>query len=93
MKEVTFNAKYDKLFSASIGPQNPFKTKQQRAHKNMLSGYVEPAHISKFQFDNQLKTFSSYEITSYALDPSDDTAHIEEKLVTIYVYNIVTMCL
>ncbi|XP_046849339.1 DNA polymerase zeta catalytic subunit-like isoform X2 [Xenia sp. Carnegie-2017] len=44
----------------------------------MLSGYVEPAHISKFQFDNQLKTFSSY---GYALDPSDDTAHIEEKFV------------
>ncbi|XP_046864429.1 pre-mRNA-processing factor 17-like [Xenia sp. Carnegie-2017] len=78
MKEVTFNAKYDELFSASIGLQNPFKTKQQRAHKNMLSGYVEPSHISKFQFDNQLKTFSSY---GYALDPSDDTAHIEEKFV------------
>ncbi|XP_046864433.1 pre-mRNA-processing factor 17-like isoform X2 [Xenia sp. Carnegie-2017] len=62
MKDVTFNAKYDELFSASIGPQNPFKTKQQRAHKNMLSGYVEPAHISKFQFDNQLKTFSSYDL-------------------------------
>ncbi|XP_046863524.1 pre-mRNA-processing factor 17-like [Xenia sp. Carnegie-2017] len=78
MKEVTFNAKYDELFSASVGPQNPFKTKQQRAHKNMSSGYVEPSQISKFQFDNQLKTFSSY---GYALDPSDDTAHIEEKFV------------
>ncbi|CAB4019634.1 pre-mRNA-processing factor 17, partial [Paramuricea clavata] len=77
-KEVTFNPKYEQLFAPAVGPQNPFKTKQQKAQKNTLSGFVAPAHMSKFQFDNQMKTFSSY---GYALDPSDDTAHIEEKFV------------
>ncbi|XP_028415005.1 pre-mRNA-processing factor 17-like [Dendronephthya gigantea] len=77
-KEVTFNPKYEQLFAPEVGPNNPFKTKQQKAKKNTLSGFVEPAHISKFQFDNQMKTFCSY---GYALDPSDDTANIEEKFV------------
>lgn len=73
---------------------------------SIIVGFVEPAHISKFQFDNQIKTFSSYGegfcllishavfilcksicwflrgfFAGYALDPSDDTAHIEEKYV------------
>jgi len=28
--------------------------------KNILSGYVERAHISEFQFENQRRTFTSY---------------------------------
>lgn len=43
-----------------VGPQNPFKTKQQQAPKNMLSGYVEPAHFDHFQFENQRRTFHSF---------------------------------
>ena len=35
----------------------------------MLSGYVEKAHISEFQFENQRRTFASY---GYALDPTVD---------------------
>ncbi|CAH1976621.1 unnamed protein product [Acanthoscelides obtectus] len=35
--------------------------------RNILSGYIEPAHVSEFQFENQRRTFASY---GYALDPS-----------------------
>lgn len=59
-KEVMHNPKYDELFAPDVGPENPFKTQQQRAVKNMLSGYVERAHISEFQFENQRRTFASY---------------------------------
>jgi len=58
--EITSNLKYEELFGPEIGPENPFKTQQQRAVKNMLSGYVEHAHISPFQFENQRRTFASY---------------------------------
>lgn len=50
-----------------VGPSNPFLTQQMRAEKNMLSGYVENAHMSDFQFENQRRTFNSY---GYALDPT-----------------------
>lgn len=58
--EIASNLKYEQLFGPEIGPENPFKTQQQRAVKNMLSGYVEHAHISPFQFENQRRTFASY---------------------------------
>ena len=50
-----------------VGPENPFKTQQQQAARNMLSGYVEPAYVSEFQFENQRRTFNSF---GYALDPT-----------------------
>ena len=50
-----------------VGPENPRKTRQQKARKNMLSGYVEPAHVSNFDFDTQRRTFH---IMGYAVDPS-----------------------
>ena len=74
-KELTYNLKYDDMYAEELGPTNPFKTKQQKAQKNMLCGYVEPAHISDFQFDNQQKTFNSY---GYAMDPSADNASGEK---------------
>ena len=48
------------LFQLQVGPSNPFKTQQQAAKKNMLAGYVEPAHFNAFQFENQRRTFTSY---------------------------------
>ena len=42
------------------GPTNPFKTGQSLAKKNMATGFVEPAHIDHFQFENQRRTFHSY---------------------------------
>ncbi|KAG8258699.1 pre-mRNA-processing factor 17 [Homalodisca vitripennis] len=68
-KELTRNLKYEELFAPEVGPENPFLTQQQRAKKNMLAGFVEQAHISEFQFENQRRTFSSY---GYALDPTVD---------------------
>ncbi len=53
--------------SFRIGPHNPFKTEQEAAVKNTLSGYVEPAHVNDFQFETQRRTFHSY---GYAHDPS-----------------------
>lgn len=61
------NPKFDELFSPMVGPENPFLTQQMRANKNMLSGYVEKAHMSEFQFENQRRTFNSF---GYALDPT-----------------------
>lgn len=66
-KEVFFNPKYEDLFAQEVGPANPFKTQQQKAPKNILSGYVESAHLNAFQFETQRRTFHSY---GYAVDPS-----------------------
>nr|CAI5841974.1 unnamed protein product [Callosobruchus analis] len=66
-KELSYNPTYDELFAPMVGPANPFKTQQQTMERNILSGYIEPAHVSEFQFENQRRTFASY---GYALDPS-----------------------
>nr|CAD7585801.1 unnamed protein product [Timema genevievae] len=67
--ELKYNPKYEELFAPELGPGNPFHTQQQKAQKNMLSGFVEKAHISDFQFENQRRTFNSF---GYALDPTVD---------------------
>lgn len=59
-KEIAVNLKYEDLFAPSLGPENPNQTQQQKAERNMLSGYVEPAHMDAFQFENQRRTFTSY---------------------------------
>lgn len=69
-KELAYNPKYEELFAPVVGPVNPFKTQQQAVERNMLSGHIEPAHVSEFQFENQRRTFASY---GYALDPSVST--------------------
>ncbi|XP_065057544.1 pre-mRNA-processing factor 17-like [Rhopilema esculentum] len=76
-KQLSYNPKYEQLFAPVVGPENPFKSRQQKATKNTLSGFVEEAHISDFQFDNQRKTFHSY---GYAVDPSEENA-TGEKIV------------
>lgn len=68
-KELTYNPKYEELFAPLKGPENPNLTEQMKAPRNTLSGYVEKAHISAFQFENQRRTFHTY---GYALDPSAD---------------------
>ncbi|XP_041462676.1 pre-mRNA-processing factor 17-like [Lytechinus variegatus] len=69
-KTVSYNPQYDQMYKPQAGPVNPFKTQQQTAAKNTLSGYVEPAHLNPFHFENQRRTFSSY---GFAVDPSVDT--------------------
>ncbi|KRT78475.1 WD40 domain-containing protein [Oryctes borbonicus] len=72
--EMTYNPKFEELFAPMVGPYNPFKTGQMHSNRNMLSGYVEPAHMSEFQFENQRRTFNSF---GYALDPSVDNQSVE----------------
>jgi pre-mRNA-processing factor 17 len=69
-KELMYNPKYEELFTPVRGPENPFLTEQQKAPKNTASGFIEKAHVSDFQFENQRRTFHSY---GYALDPSADS--------------------
>ena len=59
-KELMYNPKVDELFAPTLGPDCPFKSGQQKAHRNTLAGYVEPAHLSEFQFEAQRKTFVSF---------------------------------
>lgn len=74
MKEITYNMPYEQLFAADVGPENPFLSKQQRSTRNILSGYVETAHLNEFEFENQRRTFTSfgmywYWFTSSCLNP------------------------
>uniref|UniRef100_A0A1A8EXG4 Cell division cycle 40 homolog n=1 Tax=Nothobranchius korthausae TaxID=1143690 RepID=A0A1A8EXG4_9TELE len=73
LKEVTYNPTYETMFAPEFGPQNPHRTQQMAAPRNMLSGYAEPAHVSDFMFEQQRRTFSSF---GYALDPSVDTHQV-----------------
>ncbi|EDL04963.1 mCG15486, isoform CRA_c [Mus musculus] len=46
--------------AVKFGPENPFRTQQMAAPRNMLSGYAEPAHINDFMFEQQRRTFATY---------------------------------
>lgn len=70
-KELAYNPKFEELYTPVQGPANPFLTKQQSAQRNTLSGFVEKAHISEFNFENQRRTFHTY---GFALDPSTNAA-------------------
>lgn len=54
------NPKYEELFTPEVGPENPFQTQQQKAAKNMLSGYVEQTNVNDLHFENQRRTFIAY---------------------------------
>ena len=59
-KEIMYNPKAEELFAPTLGPDCPFKSEQMKAHRNTLAGFVEPAHLSEFQFEAQRKTFTSF---------------------------------
>lgn len=67
--EIFHNPTIDELYAPTLGPENPFQTQQMKAHRNMLSGFVEPTHMNDFQFENQRRTFTSY---GHAVDPTTD---------------------
>lgn len=77
-KEIAYNPTYEQLFTPQLGPSNPFKTQQQRAHKNSLAGFVEPAHFDGFQFENQRRTFQTY---GYAVDPTAEKSVDDEQFI------------
>ncbi|CAM2111889.1 pre-mRNA-processing factor 17 [Caretta caretta] len=78
IKEVQYNPTYDTMFAPEFGPENPFRTQQMAAPRNMLSGYAEPTHINDFMFEQQRRTFATY---GYALDPSLDTQDVATKYI------------
>ncbi|XP_029451139.1 pre-mRNA-processing factor 17 isoform X2 [Rhinatrema bivittatum] len=78
LKEVQFNPTYDTMFAPEFGPENPFRTRQMAAPRNMLSGYAEPTHINDFMFEQQRRTFATY---GYALDPSLDSQQSVNKYI------------
>lgn len=67
-KELFYNPTYDELFQPEVGPSNPHKSEQQRAQKNTLTGFVEPAHFNSFHFDRAIRSFDTL---GYAEDPSE----------------------
>ncbi|KAF4804737.1 Pre-mRNA-processing factor 17 [Turdus rufiventris] len=78
IKEVQYNPTYETMFAPEFGPENPFRTQQMAAPRNMLSGYAEPAHINDFMFEQQRRTFATY---GYALDPSVDNPEAATKYI------------
>lgn len=66
-KELSYNPKYEELFQPMAGPSNPFKSANQTAPKNMLTGFVESAHVNNFQFEQQIRSFDTL---GFARDPS-----------------------
>ncbi|XP_076041096.1 pre-mRNA-processing factor 17 [Oratosquilla oratoria] len=65
-KEIKYNPKYEELFAPVQGPQKP-QSKYHEVQRNILSGHVEEAHFSAFDFEAQRRTFTTY---GYAVDPS-----------------------
>ncbi|VDN29893.1 unnamed protein product [Cylicostephanus goldi] len=63
------NCKSLALPSLSAGPSNPFKSENQKAPKNTLTGFVEPAHINDFHFTRELRSFDTL---GYARNPTAD---------------------
>eukprot|EP01137_Pigoraptor_chileana_P031128 Opistho-2@18512 len=77
-KIVSYNPKFDEMFAPAAGPAHPFRTQQQTAVKNTLTGYVEPAEMHDFHFERQRRTFTSY---GYAMDPSLDASGVRDTFV------------
>ncbi|SPO41651.1 related to CDC40 - Pre-mRNA splicing factor important for catalytic step II [Pseudozyma flocculosa] len=64
------NIPYKDMTAPVLGPQNPFASEAQRrlgAQQNTLSGHVEAAAISDYDFRNQQRTF---DVQGYARNPS-----------------------
>ena len=65
--EMHVNIPYKDLMKPLAGPENPFSTQRLGAQQNNLSGHIEAAAISDFDFRNQQRTF---ETLGYARNPS-----------------------
>lgn len=88
-KQLHYNPKYEQLFKPMVrfcviylsfynlylqaGPLNPYKTASQQIKKNMLTGFVEAAHINPFHFEREIRTFDTH---GYARDPSADASNL-----------------
>eukprot|EP00124_Ichthyophonus_hoferi_P004749 Ihof_evm1s566 gene=Ihof_evmTU1s566 len=72
-KTLVYNPTYEELYTAPVGPTNPFKTTQERAQRNMISGFVEEAGVNDFSFEEQRRTYHSY---GYAMNPTTDGSQV-----------------
>ncbi|EST08621.1 WD40 repeat [Kalmanozyma brasiliensis GHG001] len=61
------NISYADMTAPQLGPENPFATRTLGAQQNTLTGHIESAAVSDFDFRNQQRTFHVY---GYAKDPS-----------------------
>ena len=68
-KDLAYNARYEDLWAPRLGPENPNVSEFHKSVKNTLTGFVEPANVNEFHFENQRKTFIAKGI---AYDPSAD---------------------
>ncbi|PAV85509.1 hypothetical protein WR25_09875 [Diploscapter pachys] len=71
-KQINHNPTYEQLFQPESGPVNPFKSANQRAQKNTLTGYVEPAHINEFHFNREIRSFDTL---GYARNPTAEAGN------------------
>ncbi|KAK6035178.1 hypothetical protein COOONC_27317 [Cooperia oncophora] len=71
-KELKTNPRYEQLFQPEAGPSNPFKSENQRAQKNVLTGFVEPAHFNDFHFTRELRSFDTL---GYARNPTAELSN------------------
>ncbi|KJH45743.1 WD domain, G-beta repeat protein [Dictyocaulus viviparus] len=71
-KEIKTNPTYEQLFQPEAGPSNPFKSENQKAQKNVITGFVEPAHINDFHFTRELRSFDTL---GYARNPTADKSY------------------
>eukprot|EP00899_Mesostigma_viride_P009271 jgi/Mesvir1/18345/Mv14244-RA.1 len=81
---VRYNPTVEQLWAPVAGPAHPFyKDGLSRGVKNHKTGFVEDAHISHFNFDEQFNTFQA---RGYAADPGGgDAAFVgDEKAVKEY---------
>ncbi|KAK0570069.1 hypothetical protein OC861_000210 [Tilletia horrida] len=69
--EMHVNLRYQDMTAAIQGPANPFSNRKLGAVQNSLSGHVESAAMTDFDFKNQHRTFEQH---GYARNP---TAQIE----------------
>ncbi|KAL7674673.1 hypothetical protein ACOME3_000949 [Neoechinorhynchus agilis] len=51
--ELYRNPKYEDMYAPVIGPPDPFLSDQQRAPKNILSGYVEIGAVAPVPFEDE----------------------------------------
>ena len=61
------NIPYADMTAPQLGPENPFAPRGLGAQQNTLTGHIESAAVSDYDFRNQQRTFHVY---GYARDPS-----------------------
>jgi pre-mRNA-processing factor 17 len=69
-KDLTYNAKYEKLFAPEFGPA---RTTNSDAQKNFLTGHIQAAHVSESQFEEERRAFH---FRGKAADPSEGSGSL-----------------